>query len=120
MDKKKILNFISNFSDKAKEDRWISHYDADSDSLIIRTPNLSRDSKKEYVNDEFAFYLNRKSDVEGVFIEYFTSNFMAHHGDFKGLIKDLENSRENSAIVELNKKEVNKIIPELEAVIINS
>ena len=80
--KKKILGFIANFSEIAKKSGWISHYDADSDSLGIRAPKLSHDVRKRYLNDdEFAFYLNGKGDVQGIFIEYFLSNFVAHRKD---------------------------------------
>ena len=86
--KKKIVDFLSQFSDIAKKENWISHYDAESDSLAIRTPKLSEDARKEYINDEFAFYLTPKSDVQGIFIEYFVSNFVSHHKDFKGVAKN--------------------------------
>lgn len=122
VNKKKIVDFISRFSEVAKKERWISDYDTDDDSLAIRTPRLSADSRKQYVNDEFAFYLNRRGDVEGIFIEYFVSNFVAHHKDFKGVAAELkrEGKEENKAIIELKRNEVKRIVPELQEVIINS
>jgi hypothetical protein len=121
--KKKILDFIANFSDIAKKNRWISHYDADDDSMVIRVPRLSMDARKHYINnDEFAFYLNSKGEVEGVFIEYFLSNFVAHHKDFKEVGKELkeQKAKDDEVVVTLNKTEMKKFVPELQEAIIES
>lgn len=124
-EKKKILDFITNFSEKAKKERWASHYDTDSDSLAIRMPQLSEDARKKYFNDEFAFYMNKKNEVEGVFIEYFISNFISHHKDFQIVLKDIKKDikvmgKTEKSVIELKQKETNRMIPELETVIINS
>lgn len=119
-EKKNILDFARNLSGIIKEQKWISHYDTESDSFVIRNPHLSEDSRKKYFNDEFAFYVNKKSQVEGIFIEYFISNFISHHKDFKFIIKDFKNKKENLMVIELKKSEIKKITPELESVIINS
>lgn len=118
-EKKNILEFAGNFSNIVREGHWISHYDADSDSFTIRAPKLSKDSRKKYFADEYAFYLNNKNGVEGLFIEYFVSNFVSHHKDFKSVLKELK-KKDDKAIVELNKSEVNKISSELESIIVNS
>lgn len=124
-EKKGILDFIPNFADIAKKQKWVSHYDNDSDSLAIRTPNLSEDSHKKYFNDEFAFYVSKENKVEGVFIEYFVSNFVSHHKDFRVAFKDMNNEikaskKEDKSIFEFKQNEVRKIVPELESIIINS
>ncbi len=122
LNKKKILDFIANFSEIAKKNQWVSHYDADSDSLAIRTPKLSEDARKRYLNDEFAFYLDNQSEVEGIFIEYFVSNFVAHHKDFKDVAKDIKGQewKEGDGVMTLNKTEMKKLIPELQEAIIES
>lgn len=124
-EKKEILDFIPSFSDIAEKQKWVSHYDTDSDSLAVRTPKLSENSRKKYFNDEFAFYVNRKNEVEGVFIEYFVSNFVSHHKDFRMAFKDIGNEikslkKEDKSIFEFKQSEVKKIVPELESIIINS
>lgn len=119
--KKKIVDFLSQFTDIAKKEKWISHYDAESDSFAIRAPKLSEEARKEYVNDEFAFYLTPASDVQGIFIEYFLANFVAHHKDFKEVGEELKREvKEDGAVITLDKEEVKKIVPELQEVIINS
>lgn len=69
LDKKKILDFVTNFTKIAKEKRWIFDYDADDDSMAIRAPKFSADARKEHVTEEFAFYITPKNEVEGVIIE---------------------------------------------------
>ena len=119
------MSFIPSFSDIAKKQKWVSNYDNDSDSLAIRTPKLSEDSRKKYFNDEFAFYVNKHNGVEGVFIEYFISNFVSHHKEFQAVLKDIKkdietSKKEEKSIFELKQNEIKKIIPKLESVIIDS
>ncbi len=118
-EKKNILNFVQNLSGIVRDQKWISNYDAENDSFAMRTPDLSKNSHKKYFNDEFAFYLNKKNEVEGIFIEYFVSNFVTHHKNFKAITKKLKPKKEKS-VVELKKSEVNKIAPGLESLLINS
>lgn len=118
-EKKNILNFVQNLSGTVRDQEWISNYDSENDSFAMRVPDLSKDSHKKYFNNEFAFYLNKKSEVEGIFIEYFVSNFVAHHKNFKAIAKKLKPKKEKS-VIELKKSEVNKIAPGLESLLINS
>lgn len=123
LDKKKILDFVTNFAKIAKEKRWISDYDADDDSMAIRAPKLSADAKKEHVTEEFAFYITPKNEVEGVFIEYFLSNFVAHHKDFDDVKKELKGQKakkDDGAVIALSSDETRKLVPELQDVIIES
>jgi len=122
-EKKEILNCISNFSKVVQQNGWISHYDCDSDSFVIREPQLSKNAHKKYINDEFAFYINRAEKVEGVFIEYFTSNFMSHHKGIKPLIKNIKNNNykdRKEPLVALKKEEIKKFTNRLETVMVDS
>lgn len=122
--KKNIVDFARNFSLIAKKEGWISNYDTETDTIAIRAPRLSSSVKKKYVNDEFAFYLNRDNKVEGVFIEYFMTNFVTHLQDVKdlkkGLVKEIKKKREVSSVVTFKTSETKKIVPELESVLIDS
>ena len=120
--KKKILEFVANFANIAKEKKWISDYDADDNSIAIRVPTLSLESRKRYINDEFAFYLNAKGEVEGIFIEYFLSNFVEHHRDFKKVGDGLKKHRakEDEGLIKLTKDEMKELVSELQNAIIKS
>ena len=119
-EKKKILGSIGRISKIANKKNWVSHYDTDSDSLVIRKPNLSKDAQKRYITNEFAFYLNSKSNLEGIFIEYFISNFVKHHEEVKPIVKGLKKKAKREEVIELRKIETRKLVPKLEAVILNS
>jgi len=119
-EKKKIVDFMSNFPQKSKDEGWISHYDTDSDSFIFRIPKLSVDVHKRYFDDEFAFYWNNKNNIEGLFIEYFTSNFISHDKDLKSLVsKEIKNKKDES-VIQFNKRDIQKIVSKLENAMLNS
>ena len=123
--KKNIMDFAPNFSEIAKKEQWISNYDTETDAIVIRTPRLAHDVEKKYINDEFAFYLNKNNEVKGIFIEYFMTNFISHHKDVKDIKKEIEKEikaekQEESGLLRLEPKETKKIISELENVLIVS
>jgi hypothetical protein len=122
INKKKIIDFVANFSKIAKEQKWISDYDHEDDSIAVRIPVLSMEARKRYVTDDFAFYLTPEGEVQGIFIEYFISNFVAHHKDFKDVAKDIKEQewKEEGGVMTLNKAEMKKLIPELQEAIIES
>ena len=116
-EKKNIISFISNLSEIATKNKWISSYDPETDSLSIRKQTLSKDARKKHINNEFAFYLNKKQDVEGVFMEYFLSNFVSHYKDFKEIVKELEKKQDKEEVIKFKNK---KLIDKLEEIIVNS
>ncbi|OGF28292.1 hypothetical protein A2477_02425 [Candidatus Falkowbacteria bacterium RIFOXYC2_FULL_47_12] len=119
-EKKHILHLVSDLKKIANEQKWISQYDKDSDSFVLRLPQLSKNSHKKYFGDEFAFYINDKDYVEGVFIEYFASNFISHNKGFNDIIKNIKSKKENEDIIEFKRGETNKIAAKLEDIMINS
>ena len=118
---KKIIDFLYNFSDIVKKEKWISRYDKDTDALSFTIPNLSDSSRIFYLDDEIAFYFNKDKKIEGIFIEYFTSNFVQHHQEIKGVIKDIkkEEKKENS-LIKINFMKDKKILPKFEEIIKDS
>lgn len=118
--KRKMLEFICNLSDIALNEQWVTHYDAESDTLAVRNPVLSENVRKEYITNEFAFYLEKNDNPEGIFIEYFVSNFVSHHKDFKYILKDIKKKEKKEAFFELSKKDTKKLVPELENVLLNA
>lgn len=122
-EKKNILDFIVDFKDKVGEGEWISHYDKDSDSLVMREQKLDLNTRKRYVNDEFAFYLDDKKNVRGIFIEYVTTNLISHHKkDLIGLRKTISegNKKSTNSLVEMKKTETKKMASSLESTILDS
>jgi hypothetical protein len=93
--------------------------------MVVRAPQFSRGTEKHYANDEFAFFFNKRSEIEGVFIEYFFSNFMKHYADVKGLKVELEKEvkdekSSDSSVVSFEPKETKKLISGVEFALVNS
>lgn len=119
---RKISDFAYNFEDIVKKEHWVSRYDIESDSLSFTVPKLSNDVKLKYLDDEMAFYFNKNKDIKGIFIEYFKSNFVKHHKDFKQLLKNVDKKKNSKeTLVELSKDPSStKVIMEFEGIIKDS
>lgn len=115
---RKILDFAYNFSEIVKKERWISRYDVESDSFSLTTSRLPNNARIKYYGDEVAFYVTPNNDVKGIFVEYFKSNFIKHHKDFKKLLEDAVKEKETTkTLVGLKKSKINKMASELEDII---
>ena len=120
---KNMFSFLGKFSETVNKKNWISHYDKESDSFVMRSKKLSRDARKKYFGDEFAFYFNNKNQIEGIFIEYFSTNFISHNKDIKNKIKNIkmrEAVNNETSTIEIKKSEIKKIVPALESAILDS
>ncbi len=118
---KKIIDFLYHFSDVIKRDNWIPGYNKDTDSLSFRKPKLSDSSRISYLGDEIALYLNKDKDVEGLFIEYFRTNFMKHHQELKGVAEDIDKQMEaEQDTVNLERMKSSDVLPELEEIVKSS
>ena len=116
--KKEFLDLASDFSAFAETHNWISRYDVESDALSVTVPRLSDDARIKYFNDEIAFYITKNRKIEGIFIEYFKSNFLKHHKDSVGILRgaDIRDDQEKS-LIELSVGKMKKIAPALEEAI---
>jgi hypothetical protein len=120
---KNMFTFLGKFSEIVNKKQWISHYDRESDSFVMRSKRLSKDARKKYFGDEFAFYFNNKNQIEGIFIEYFSTNFISHNKEIKNKIKNIkmrEAVNDETSTIEIKKSEIKKIIPALESAMLDS
>lgn len=115
---KKIFDFAYHFSKIAKEEKWVPRYDIESDSFSLTVPMLPIDARIKYFDDEVALYITKNNDVKGIFIEYFKSNFVEHHKDFRSLLKDIKSKkRTEKNLIELKKSKVKEVVSEFEEII---
>lgn len=115
---KDILSLSSNLREFVEKNKWITRYDSESDSFSVTKPKLSADARIKYFDDEIGFYITRANRVEGVFVEYFSSNFIKHHKDLKKVLKGIKTrDSNNNTLVKLSKDKVKKIAPDLEEAI---
>lgn len=118
--KKELLDLASDFTGFIKKRGWISRYDSESDSFFVTTPHLSKDARIHYFDDEIAFYLTKDNKVEGLFLEYFKSNFVEHHRELRPVIKAIEKEAGKVTLARISQEEVRKIAPDLQEAIRSS
>jgi len=87
LDEKKISEQVSNIRTIATRDSWIFDYDKDVDQMFYAPKVLPKDTFLISFNDEISLYLNKKSDIKGVFIEYFSHNFVQHDKNIQPAMK---------------------------------
>lgn len=120
-EKKQLLDLATNFNDFAKKNGWVSRYDIESDAFSITIPKLSEDARIKYFDNEVAFYITNDNKVEGVFLEYFKTNFIKHHSKSKKIekvLKKLEKEQKNEeSLVNVDMNQVKQIAPDLEEAI---
>ncbi len=95
---KAVLSFAYNFENIVKKNNWVSRYDIDTDAFSVTVKKLPNDARLKYFGDEFAFYLTKKGQVKGIFIEYFKKNFVKHNkevDEIRGLINKMEIAQKN-------------------------
>lgn len=116
--KAQILDFLYELPAIVRREGWVSRYDTESDTFSLVSPRLSDGARKEYVDDEFAFYFNKRRGVEGIFVEYFKANFLSHHRKIRGLLDSVRGKKED--LVTISKREAIKYVPELQSVLKDS
>lgn len=115
---KKIYDFLHNFQYIVKKEGWVPRYDIESDSLSFTIPKLSDDARLRYLGNEVALYSTKNKNIEGIFIEYFKSNFVKHHKNLSALLEGITKEvSPKRGLIELNKNKAIKIISDLEEAI---
>jgi len=119
--KVKILDFISNFKEIVRKEKWTPTYDAEADTLSYHTETLPADARIRYFGNEIAFYITSRSEIKGIFIEYFLSNFLKHQKNFEDIKKEIiYKSKTNGEIINLSKVKMKKSLSSFELILINS
>lgn len=105
LDKDKIIAQVARMSKIAQESRWKYDYDEEVDSLVFGVEEMPNDSFLLNVNNELNLFLTPKSELKGIFIEYFATNYLQHNKDINvvmNLFKDPPKPRtEDAKMVEL-------------------
>jgi len=111
----KVIEMASNLNGFIHDHNWITRYDLESDSFSVTQPKLSNDARIRYFDDEIALYITQDNKIEGIFVEYFRSNFVKHHKDLEPVLKNIEGKdNKKSGLIELGKEKMSKIAPDLE------
>lgn len=114
--KKEFIDLVGDLEAYAKVKNWSPIYDSDSDSFSLISSNISKTARIRYlIDNEIAFYVNKNSQIEGIFVEYFKSNFISHVKGLKTLVQNLPFSMvKANGLIKLNKAKTQQILPVLE------
>jgi hypothetical protein len=81
----KLLNNLKELSKIAEEKKWTKSYDKDLDFLYWGNPDKTAKARTLKISQEVFIYIDDKKNLEGVGVEYLTSNFIEHKPEYKGL-----------------------------------
>lgn len=112
LDAKKLSSQIAGLRAIAKQEKWTVYYDDDVDQLFFTPKVIPKDSFLVTFNDDISLYLTKNSEIKGLFIEYFSHNFVRHDKDIKPAVDILFDGTENTPKDKKLAKEV--VIKELE------
>ena len=97
-----LVTIVKSIPQVAKKNGWVFSLDKEEDALFY-SPAIVPDGARLYqVNDEFAIYLDREKQLQGVMSEYFTHNFVKHHEDMQKLIDRVFDSKGKNDIDEVD------------------
>lgn len=84
---KKLSLQIANMETLSRKNKWSYHYDANLDSLYFSAKKVEAGYMLFSINNELSIYVDKNSDLGGVFIEYYQSNLASHDDRFKPFAK---------------------------------
>lgn len=112
---KKIIEMASDLNGFIRDNNWVTRYDLESDAFSVTQSKLSKDARIRYFDDEIAFYITQDNKIEGIFVEYFRSNFVKHHKDLIPVLRGIEGKdNKKNGLIKLGKAKISKIVPDLE------
>lgn len=83
LDNSKIAVQVANIQNVAKEYDWKYLYDPELDYLYYSPEVIKPGYVLHAVNDEINIYVNDKSELGGIFIEYYKYNLTSHEPRYK-------------------------------------
>ena len=81
----KLLNNLKELSKIADEKNWTKSYDKDLDFLYWGNPDKTATARTLKISQEVFIYIDNNKNLEGIGVEYLTSNFIEHKPEYKDL-----------------------------------
>lgn len=104
--RQKLIKALLNLPKTAEEQNWSLYYDKELDNLYFSPQTIPEGSILENINKEIAVYVTPELNVAGIFIEYFSKNFVKHKKSYGGLLELLKKGDET--IKEIDKRKIEK------------
>ena len=58
---------------KKEIDKWEIEYEKDTDTLFVSRKVIPKDARLIMINNGYSVYVNKKKEIVGIIIEYFTT-----------------------------------------------
>ena len=120
LDPQKLKDSFFDLPNRAKKKKWVLLWDKLTDSLYFVPKVIPRDNILFSVTHELNVYVNVKSEINGIFIENFSANFVKHNTDFRELPKALNKKVEDDTYTPSDKNKSELYAKALEASLIES
>lgn len=112
VDLSKVLDQLKSISTVAKTNNWVFRVN-DLDQAIFSPERVPSGSYLWSVDDEKYLYLDRNSNVNGFFIEYFRANFLEHETKYKPILGAMK-TRGDTKVLEATSRTGARVLNALE------
>lgn len=83
IDIKKLAEQVADLENISAKNKWTYSYDEELDSLYFSPKKIDDKFLIFTPNEEIGIYIDDKSNLGGIFIEYYKSNLTSHEEKFK-------------------------------------
>lgn len=80
---KNIMEAVKNIPSTAEREGWVFTLDREDEALFYAPKTILDKTELFQVTDEYAIYLDKDKNPQGVMIEYYGHNFIEHHPEFE-------------------------------------
>lgn len=113
IDSSKLQTQIANIGEIARHNKWRYHYNSQLDTLSFSPLSIKKPFTLVSIGKEMSIYVDKKSNLGGVFIEYYKSNLTEHDKRFKSFKNIFTQKIDSEKTIPTAKKEKALILSEL-------
>jgi hypothetical protein len=114
----KVLEQLKRLDEIAAEKKWVFRVN-ELDQAIFSPDRVPSGSILFPIDDEKNLYIDADSNVNGIFIEYFSTNFLQHETQFKPLSNELKTRNSGYKVLKDDSPTAQGILSQLEKEIFN-
>lgn len=89
---------------RVKKERWSLSWDKLTDSLYLTPTKIPKGNILFGMTKELNIYVNSKSEINGIFVENFSANFVKHNKEFENLLDVLDKEVNDGIFTPTDKK----------------
>jgi len=99
LDLDKLKKQIAVLKEIAAREKWIYFYEKMLDHLYFTPETIKSDHFLYSISDELSVYIDKNSNLKGIFIEYFKTNLISHEKELEGLLRSFKEKRNGSLTI---------------------